>query len=81
MSEAKPKVVKMDTGYHQSAMQTLCEAIDRASANKWDGVVVLGYSRVGKQGYVEVKASEFLSTDQVIGAIERAKFEIFTKGE
>lgn len=77
----KPKVVKMDTGYHQSAMQTLCEAIDRASANKWDGVVVLGYSRKKGESFVEVKASAFLSSDQVVGAIERAKFEIFTKGE
>jgi hypothetical protein len=77
---SKPSVVHITNNFHAHAGDILQESVERCELNNWHGVVVLGYSRDSSgRGLVEVQSSDFLSTDQVLGAIERAKFEILIK--
>lgn len=73
------KVIPVASNYHVTARKVLQEAVERCEASNWQGVVILGYSRQDGGSFVEIRASDFLSTDQVLGAIERAKFKILER--
>ena len=60
---------------HDDALAMLREALKRCEANGWTTVVVLGYTG----GKVEIVASAHRSTDALVGALERAKWELFDR--
>jgi hypothetical protein len=70
------KVVRLDETGTKAAVAILRDAIRRCEDHGWTAVVILGYGN----GNVEVAASDHKSTDTLVGALERAKWELFDKG-
>lgn len=68
-------VVKLEGEPTAAVARLLREAAERAEAEGWTAVVVLGYTR----GKVHIAASEGRSTDALVGAMERAKWELFDR--
>jgi hypothetical protein len=59
------------------ALEVLEDAIARCQDRQWTAVVVLGY----RDGEVEIMSGACKSTDSLVGALERAKFELLKKSE
>jgi len=68
-------IKSIDCKGERAARETLQEAVERCSKNQWSSVVVLGYC----SGSVEICASGHSSTDYLVGALERAKWELFSR--